>query len=113
MAGKVTKLHEDKDGETRDGKMPDKATLLEHQTKFLKVKGAMSELKGDMSAISKNGANDHNIHSGAFKKVQELLRKDPLKLAEFLAHFDLYREVFGLDDQGTLDLDGVAAAGAN
>lgn len=108
MGGKIAQFPD----KTGDGKMPSTDQLKAFEERYQNIKGDADELRGDMSALLKEGETDSNIHKKAFKLVQQCKRMDDVKRSAFLAHFDHYRGNFNLDAQLDLPLDDVASQAA-
>ena len=101
---KVESLDDQRKKKDSAAKMPTAAQLKKTRDEYNKAKGKADEARGDMGATLKNAQNDHNIHRKAFKLAMQVLNMDDTKKAEFLAHFDHYREQMGLDKVQTLPL---------
>ena len=58
------------------------------------LQNQVSEHSGSMGELVKDAAENKNLHRGAFalwRKLDRMGKKDPEKLATFLAHWDYYR----------------------
>lgn len=62
------------------------------------VTADQNEVTGRKSAIIRDAVERNHLHKKAFAVVMQGLRMSPGHAAEFLAHFDHYRNVGGLDD---------------
>lgn len=80
-----------------DQNMPNGEVLKSVISRMNGAKAKMDEARGDLGSIIKNAEDSHNIHRAALKLVAKLEKMDSAKLSDWLAHFDHYRQVRGLD----------------
>lgn len=88
------------------GKLPNAQVLKTCLTRASKLDSDMTESRGELGQFIKEAEEKHNIHRKAFKLIRQLDRMDQTKLAEFLRHFDHYRDVVALDDKAGTDMFG-------
>lgn len=81
-----------------DAKLPNGEVLKSVISRMNGAKAKMDEARGDLGSIIKNAEDSHNIHRAALKLVAKLEKMDSAKLSDWLAHFDHYRQVRGLDE---------------
>lgn len=53
---------------------------------------------GGAGELISNASEYHHLHKKAFSVFRQLNRMSPEKLADFLDHFDYYRDIGGLDE---------------
>jgi hypothetical protein len=94
---KVESLEDKRRKKEAAAKMPTAAQLKKVESEYNSSKLQADEARGDMGALLKNAQNDHNVHRKAFKLALQCKNMDDTKRAEFLAHFDHYREAMKLE----------------
>lgn len=70
------------------------------------------ESRGELGALISNAAEHKNLHAPAFALFRRLAKMTDLKRAEFLFHFDIYRERGRFDAADDLLPDRQASNGA-
>lgn len=88
------------------GKLPNAQVLKTCLSRASKIDADLTESRGELGAFIKEAEEKHNIHRKAFKLIRQLDRMDQTKLAEFIRHFDHYRDVVELDKKAGIDLFG-------
>ena len=96
MATDVTNIKDAKSDKDKT-KLPTRDQILDLKKRTDEVDGKMSELRGEKGSMLKTGSDDLNIHKKAFKDVVKLSNMDDLAQAEYLAHYDLYKEALGIN----------------
>lgn len=86
------------------GKLPNAQVLKTCMSRAGSIEASMTESRGELGAFVKKAEEEHNIHRKAFKLTRQLDRMDQSKLAEFLRHFDHYRDIVELDKKAGIDL---------
>lgn len=61
------------------------------------LKNQVAETSGTMGELIKDAAEKKFLHRKAFSMFRSIAGMEDNKLAEFLAHFDYYRDIGGLD----------------
>lgn len=84
------------------GELPDSSTVLDLLKDEGSISSKLARLRGEIGALVKNAETDHNVHRGAFKMTAKLKKMDASARAEFLRHFDHYRDAAELDEQADL-----------
>jgi hypothetical protein len=85
-------------------RLPNGETVTALMRQYRTCKGEMDKHRAELGPLIKNAENDHGVHPKAFKLVEQLQRMDATRMSAFLAHFDHYRQICGLDAQEELDL---------
>lgn len=63
------------------------------------LKNQVAETSGTMGELIKDAAEKKFLHRKAFSAFRSIAGMEDNKLAEFLAHFDYYRDIGGLDER--------------
>jgi uncharacterized protein (UPF0335 family) len=89
---------------TRAASAISKPDLLKILKRCSSLDSSLASTRGDIAAIVQDAEARHNLHRKAFSLCRRLHRMDDTKLAEFLYHFDVYREHLELDAAAGEDL---------
>lgn len=92
-------------------KLPGAKVILQF-ARFISTKRAqIASLAGEISQEYRDRKEKANVHSAAFNLCHRLVsvgEKNPMKLREWLAHFDAYRDDMKLDELSKSQADFVA-----
>lgn len=85
-------------------KLPNRQVFKTLVSRANALEADMTSSRGELGAFVKDAEDKHNLHRKAFKLTRQLERMDDTKLAEFLRHFDHYRNLLKLDDKAGIDM---------
>lgn len=110
MARNVNEIEADE--ATQGGNIMERDAFLDVLASVSSMKGKISKLTGNVSALLNKAENDHNMDKKAFSIVQWARRQEPTRVNAFLRHFDAYREYADLDAMAGADMFEGATNGA-
>lgn len=84
--------------------MPHPEVLKTLASQVSRSQADMDTARGEIGSTMKNAEDKHQVHRKAFKQSIVLRKMDSTKLAEYLRHFDHYRQVFELDKLAGTDM---------
>jgi hypothetical protein len=77
-------------------KMPSERKLKELARQYQNCKETTSELGGRIGSAIRTAADNDGLHPGAFRAAMALLKKEPGRLNDFIAHRDYYEDILGV-----------------
>ena len=68
------------------------------------LKANMDEARGELGSVIQTAEEKYNLHRKAFKQIQNAMKMDPAKLADYLRNFDHMRKLAELDKLAGIDI---------
>ena len=68
------------------------------------LKANMDEARGELGSVIQTAEEKYNLHRKAFKQIQNAMKMDAAKLADYLRNFDHMRKLAELDKLAGIDM---------